>query len=65
MDDKTNDLKETVNCIGCAYYYVTWDKNFPKGCKYFGFKSAKMPALVVKESSGQLCNMYTKKMLNS
>lgn len=48
------------SCIGCKYYYVTWDTRAPKGCKYFGFKSIKMPCVVVKESSGDFCAMYEK-----
>ena len=48
-------------CIGCTHYYITWDKNFPKGCKGFGFKSRNMPCIVVKESSGETCKMYVPK----
>lgn len=48
-------------CIGCAYYYITWDKNFPNGCKGFGFKSKKIPFIEVKECSGQDCQMYMPK----
>ncbi|PKM94026.1 MAG: uracil-DNA glycosylase [Firmicutes bacterium HGW-Firmicutes-1] len=55
------EKKEIINCVGCNYYYVTWDKQFPKGCKYFGFKSIKMPSIVVKESSGEWCTLYTTK----
>ena len=47
------------SCIGCMYYYITWDKKHPKGCKYFGFKSFKMPCQVVRESTGDACNMFT------
>lgn len=51
-----------TSCIGCKFYYVTWDKRAPKGCKYFGFKSVKMPCQVVKESSGEYCTLYEKKV---
>lgn len=53
--------KPVRSCVGCIYYYVTWDPRSPKGCKFFGFKSAQMPCIVVKKSSGQDCNMYEKK----
>jgi len=56
--------KEVKSCIGCMYYFVTWDKRAPKGCKYFGFKSLKMPCQVVKESSGDSCTFYQKKRDN-
>ena len=26
------------DCIKCVSYYVTWDSNFPHGCKKFKFK---------------------------
>ncbi len=48
-------------CVGCKYYFVTWDTKAPKGCKYFGFKSLKMPCQVVRESSGNECAFYEKK----
>lgn len=55
------DQKPVRSCVGCIYYYVTWDKARPKGCKYFGFKSMQMPCQIVLSSSGTYCNMYTKK----
>jgi hypothetical protein len=53
--------KKINSCMGCIYYYITWDSAHPKGCKYFGFKSRRMPCQVVKESTSKECNMYTKK----
>lgn len=55
------EIPVPINCIHCKYYYVTWDVQRPKGCKYFGFKSVQLPSLVVLESTGYTCNMYTKK----
>lgn len=49
------------NCMKCIYYYVTWDPARPRGCKYFGFKSIAIPAMVVYRSSGQDCEAYQKK----
>jgi hypothetical protein len=54
-------MENIKSCFGCIYYYVTWDRQNPKGCKYFGFKSGKMPCYVVRESTGKTCNMYTPK----
>ncbi|OCC15142.1 uracil-DNA glycosylase [Dissulfuribacter thermophilus] len=48
-------------CLTCKYYYITWDKFRPYGCKAFGFKSRKTPWLVVKESSGKDCTLYEPK----
>lgn len=52
------------SCIGCQYYFVTWDKNASKGCKYFGFKSDRMPCDVVYESSQTECTQYSPKNKN-
>ncbi|TWH46255.1 uracil-DNA glycosylase [Sporomusa sp. KB1] len=48
-------------CIKCQYYYITWEKVFPYGCKAMGFKSYRMPSTVVKESSGQECFAFVEK----
>ena len=45
----------------CIYLYTTWDRNFPYGCKGMGIKSSRLPAEVVKESSGQECLAYVEK----
>lgn len=52
---------EHVNCIKCKHFYITWDKSFPNGCKLFGFKSGKMPAMTVREATGGNCTNYEKK----
>lgn len=53
--------KPKINCPQCHYFYVTWDKNFPKGCKVFRFKSKKIPSDFVYEASGLLCEHFTEK----
>jgi len=55
-----NEKKE-ISCYKCKYFYITWDKNFPNGCKALGFKTAKNPAQVVYESSGMICLAYSPK----
>jgi hypothetical protein len=50
-----------INCAQCQYFYVTWDKNFPKGCKVFRFKSKKLPSDFVYEASGILCEHFAEK----
>ncbi len=54
-------INNNVNCIKCKYFYVTWDKNFPKGCRFFGFKSATMPSNTVKEATGSSCTNFEQK----
>lgn len=53
--------KNAIECFKCAYYFVTWDKNHPRGCRYFGFKGSRTPSLVVRQSSGEDCKMFTPK----
>jgi len=47
--------KKRIICRHCQYYYVTWDRKFPYGCKAFDFKSKQTPSLDVFQSSGQDC----------
>ncbi len=51
-------MNNKIICQKCKYYYVTWEKNKPHGCKAYGFKSASIPSLVVKQSSGIQCSFY-------
>lgn len=53
--------EKRVNCIKCKYFYVTWDTNNPRGCRYFGFKTKLMPSLAVYKSSGDKCKAYKSK----
>jgi len=50
-----------INCRVCEYYFVTWEPNQPHGCKAYGFKSAKIPSMVVFQSSGIECSYFKKK----
>ncbi len=48
-------------CVGCAYFYITWEKKFPYGCKAMKFKSKQYPSNVVFESSGMECQLFKPK----
>ncbi|MFD0670136.1 uracil-DNA glycosylase [Cohnella sp. GCM10027633] len=50
-----------IDCMKCVHYYVTWDPNFPKGCRAFGFKSHAMPSVAVRSSSGRACMSFEPK----
>jgi hypothetical protein len=54
--------QEFVSCRGCIYYYVTWDKKSPYGCKALGFKSKLSPSTVVFQNSGIQCLKFQKKI---
>lgn len=53
--------KPIVNCYKCRHFYITWDKNFPNGCKAYGFKSKKLPSRLVYESSHSPCGYFQPK----
>ncbi len=61
LSDILDSKKERVNCFKCEYFYITWDKKFPRGCKAMGFKSKDMPFLVVSKSSGMVCQCFKKR----
>jgi len=48
-------------CQECRYYYITWDADFPYGCKAIGFKSKQLPHLAVYQNSGVQCLAFAKK----
>jgi hypothetical protein len=52
---------QAPNCHLCEYFHVTWDRSFPMGCKYFGFKTRQLPSVEVLTSSGMQCNVFTPK----
>ena len=52
-----------INCRRCEFYFVTWEKNKPHGCKAYGFKSQQIPSLVVFQSSGTDCSLFKQKHL--
>ncbi|WP_202711115.1 uracil-DNA glycosylase [Sporosalibacterium faouarense] len=47
-----------INCLKCKHFYVTWDTNNPRGCRYFGFKTRYIPSLAVYKSSGKRCKAF-------
>ena len=54
-------VNERVNCYKCVYYYITWDTSFPRGCKFYNFKTASLPSMLVKQSTGKSCDKFTPK----
>lgn len=56
--------KARINCLKCKYYFVTWDKSSPRGCKFFQFKTNLLPSQVVYQSSGKPCLKFELKKEN-
>lgn len=52
------DPDEIIDCHKCEHYYVSWDKDFPHGCKAMGFKSKRFPSIVVRDNSHSKCLFY-------
>ncbi|NMA01590.1 MAG: uracil-DNA glycosylase [Clostridia bacterium] len=52
------------DCYKCQYFYVTWDKKFPRGCKALGFKSAQLPSLEVYKTSKMPCLYFKEKTVS-
>ncbi|CAN2041996.1 hypothetical protein GMMP15_660039 [Candidatus Magnetomoraceae bacterium gMMP-15] len=51
-----------INCYKCKYYYVTWDKRFPHGCRAMKFKSNALPYIEVRKYSGMPCQVFEPKI---
>jgi hypothetical protein len=49
------------NCHACRFFRVTWDERLPYECEAFGFRSSRLPALVVRETSGKHCSLFRPK----
>gem|GEM_PF-942277 len=56
--DIITHMKKPVECLKCQYYQVTWDPRLPRGCRFYGFKSSRLPSQVVLESSGEPCKGF-------
>jgi len=54
----------TPVCKNCIYYYITWDKKNPYGCKVYGFKTSGEPSRIVKNASGEECRLFSPKNIS-
>jgi hypothetical protein len=52
---------ERPNCFKCKYFYITWDKNFPNGCRIYGIKTRHIPSVVVLQATGEGCLGFDEK----
>ncbi len=53
---------DNIDCFSCKHFYITWDRNFPYGCKALGFKSRSIPSAEVYKASARECLRYDKKL---
>ena len=54
-------MGKLIPCKRCKNYFVTWENDKPHGCRAYGFKSPTLPSQVVKESSGEDCQVFEQK----
>jgi len=48
-------------CFACRHFFITYDPQFPYGCRVVGFKSRSMPSREMAVNSGIECQFFTQK----
>ena len=51
----------SIACFECQFFYITWDKNAPRGCRAYGFKCSEIPSSAVMRVTGMSCQLGKKK----
>ena len=51
----------SIGCNSCKYFYITWNKKYPYGCRAMGFISARLPSIEVLEIEGRGCLSFEEK----
>ena len=64
MVAKKKHINNKITCNGCVYFYITYKKERPWGCKKFGFISKFLPAREVFSTTGIECAYRTEKISN-
>jgi len=50
-----------ISCNSCRYFYITWNKKRPYGCRAMGFMSSNLPSVAVLEIEGRDCLSFVEK----
>ncbi|MDE0956563.1 MAG: hypothetical protein OSA07_08840 [Pseudomonadales bacterium] len=58
-----NTNKQPPNCMQCKHFYITWEANFPRGCRLFAIKSRQLPMIEVMRIDGHACRGYEPKAM--
>ncbi|HOW56781.1 MAG TPA: hypothetical protein PKZ12_02170 [Smithellaceae bacterium] len=61
MKDKEDAASRPINCFLCRYFYITYEKKFPYGCRVMGFKSKRLPSIDVFNNSDMDCSLFMEK----
>jgi hypothetical protein len=54
-------MAESIDCKKCIHFYITWDKDYPRGCRAMGFKCKEIPSAMVYQASGVECLRFEEK----
>ncbi len=52
-----------VDCFSCTHFHITYDTDFPYGCRAAGFKSRFIPAKEMLLNSGMACQFFEEKKM--
>ena len=55
------DRAKSPSCFKCRHFQITWQPQRPYACLAMGFKSQRLPSLVVMQSSGGPCLSFSPK----
>ncbi len=61
INEEKNKKSSSINCYDCKFFAITWQKNMPYSCSAYGFKGPQIPSMVVKSTSGNICQLYEPK----
>jgi hypothetical protein len=59
--NSSSEAEQKIDCRKCCYFFITWEKPTPYGCKAHGFKSAQIPSFVVFANSGRQCLLFSQR----
>ncbi|MHB8772367.1 MAG: uracil-DNA glycosylase [Syntrophales bacterium] len=53
-----------IDCFCCRFFFITYEQQFPYGCRAARFKSRRMPSREMSASSGMDCQFFSEKEKN-
>ena len=53
--------KNEINCVKCIYFVTTWNPQFPRACRLYGFRGKQWPSIMVLNASGEPCLGFKRK----
>ncbi len=50
-----------IDCFSCRFFFITYEQQFPYGCRAARFKSRRMPSREMFAGSGMDCQFFHEK----